>query len=170
MPAGQLVTAGQLKSLLNAASFLLNPPRCQAYQTTGQTVASATNTPLSFQSEVYDTDGMHSTTTNPWRLTVQTAGLYNVQAYAIFTTTMAATVQVQAEIWINGSPVEGGSASGTGAGSGIGTALNISAPVQLNVGDYVELVVFQNSGATITTYTGSQGFRSTLAAVWVASS
>lgn len=80
------VTGPLAASLLNAyksnVDFLIQNsgtrPYCHAYQNTGQAVSGGVGTNVTLDSEVKDTDGMH-TGSNSF-FTVQTAGLYLVVA------------------------------------------------------------------------------------------
>lgn len=51
---------------------------CQLYMSANQSIANGTNTTLLWNSEYFDTDGFHSTTTNTGRITIPTgkAGYY----------------------------------------------------------------------------------------------
>lgn len=58
------------------SSFAYTPPMVSVYKTAAQTIANATVVEITFDSEYFDTDAMHSTSTNTGRLTVNTAGVY----------------------------------------------------------------------------------------------
>ena len=62
--------------------FFTNPPRVKVYNSTGQTLAGSASginhTLMTWDTEIYDTDGMHSTSSNTGRLTAVTAGAYQV--------------------------------------------------------------------------------------------
>lgn len=59
-------------------NYLANPPACRAYHNTTQSLTDNTETTVLFNAERYDTDTMHSTSTNTGRITFNTAGLYVV--------------------------------------------------------------------------------------------
>lgn len=75
--SGETPSAVQLNDLRDAYGFLMNPPRVKVYSTTGQSIDN-TDTLLTWDAEIYDSDGMHSTVTNPSRLTAVTAGVYEI--------------------------------------------------------------------------------------------
>lgn len=63
--------------------FFTNPPRVKVYNSTGQTIASGApsntaDTLATWDTDVYDTDGMHNPASNASRLNVVTAGAYQV--------------------------------------------------------------------------------------------
>lgn len=62
--------------------FFTNPPRVKVYNTTGQTLAASAggtnHTLLTWDTDIYDTDGMHNPSSNPSRLTAVTSGAYQV--------------------------------------------------------------------------------------------
>lgn len=64
--------------------FLVDPPTCSVFDSTGNTVADNTVTTVSADSENFDNDAMHSTVTNNSRITVQTAGRYEFYARVNF--------------------------------------------------------------------------------------
>jgi hypothetical protein len=51
---------------------------CRVYNSGNLTITTATLTALTFNSERYDTDGIHDTGSNTGRLTCQTAGKYHI--------------------------------------------------------------------------------------------
>lgn len=103
------------------------------------------NTAISFDTEDIDTDTMHDNAVNPTRLTVRTPGLYLVSAAMGFTAT--AVGQRVINLGFNGvlEAAENDGQPGTGAHS----SLQTGTIKRLAAGDYIELVVFQNSGAPI---------------------
>lgn len=74
---GQVLTvAGGLPSWATAGAA----PSARAYHNANQSITTATNTALAFNSERFDTDTIHDTVTNNSRLTCKTAGKYLIQA------------------------------------------------------------------------------------------
>jgi len=110
-------------------------------------IASATTTTVTFNSEFYDTDGFHSTSTNTDRLTVPSgkAGKYLV----VFQTQWqandsGASVFKYVYIQKNGDLVARVQTQGTSA-SGIQQVFQTSAIVDLAVGDYINSTVYTSS-------------------------
>lgn len=77
---GTTITSTWGNSVKTATDYLANPPACRVFHSAAQSIASATNTALAFNSERYDTNTMHDTVTNNSRITMNTAGLYIVTA------------------------------------------------------------------------------------------
>lgn len=135
-------------------AFLANPPSCRVYNSAAASIANNTATILGttgattafFNSERWDTDSMHSTVTNPGRITINTAGLYLVAAHMGFVPN--ASGYRQAYLRLNGSTiicVETIAASSSGAG----TDLNPATIYKFAVNDYIEVVVHQTSGGAL---------------------
>ena len=112
-----------------------------------QSIPSSVFTAIAFDDEVYDTDGYHDNVTNNTRHTAPSDGVYK----AVGSVTFAAnTGQLAFRVTKNGSTVVG--LPRTDRNDAIfGYATNVaSAPIELLTGDYLELEVFDNTGATTT--------------------
>ena len=150
--AGQAARAGiQFNNLAAQVAFLLDPPVVFAYQgTTATAVATGTLTVLPMDTELVDTDNVHSTSTNTSRLTIVTAGRYRVTG--------------QIGYAVNGTGYRSAAIAKNGTNTAI-TAMNsivaIATYVQVvdevlcAVGDYIELSAQQNSGVALNTVTGA---------------
>jgi hypothetical protein len=117
-------------------------------------IPSATTTTITFNSEFYDTDAFHSTSTNTDRLTVPSgkAGKYLV----VFNTQWqandsGASVYKYVYIQKNGDLVGRTQSQGTSA-SGIQQVYQTSAIVDLAVGDYINCTVYTSSSNDSTLY------------------
>lgn len=164
--AGSILTAAQLNTYVsNAVTFLLNRPICQVRQTLAQAVANITATPLLFDGEDVDNDGMHSTTTNTDRITAQTAGRYVLGGGDSFASNATGE---RAAIWnLNGSGAAGGEAS-VQAVNGDDTRVPArSISLFLNVGDYVQLVAYQSSTVSRNTVVSPAGEQPLALVRWV---
>jgi hypothetical protein len=126
------------------ASIQTNVPACRVYRTTVQLIPTSTNTIIGFDAERYDTDNIHDNVTNNTRLTCRTAGKYLITANLGFGTTAAGTRQLS--IYLNGATYLGlvSQPSNTGVD---GPYMHVSCVQDLIVGDYVEVLVYQTSGA-----------------------
>ncbi len=133
---------------------------CTAYKiTTTQSLANSTETAITYNTEEFDTDGFHSTSTNTSRFTIPSgkAGKYFVMATA--STANAGGIR-QISILKNGTtPVNRLLIT---AVSGFETQLNTSCVVNLAVGDYVECAIFQNSGGSINAVANQESQRFSL--------
>lgn len=147
--AGEIPTAAKLNQIQTAFNFLFNLPRAQAYPSAAQNHTLTGNyQAIALDAEDVDTDGMHDTVTNNTRLTAQTAGKYELSAQVTFQ--INATGRRLARFNVNGASLGGQTEvmPTTLAGSTISIMLPTIEAV-LAVGDYVELVAFQSSGANL---------------------
>lgn len=149
----------------DAVDFLTAVPFCVLTNTAAQSIANNSPTAITFDTEVIDQDGMHSTTTATSRLTAVTPGWYMMSGNVPFNGAAAGSRWVAFQI--NGVPT---SRAGFAAVPNAGTdkaSPSTTVPVFLNVGDYVEMVCLHNSGAALSTdaSTATGGVR--LSALWV---
>lgn len=125
-----------------------NPkPMCRVYNNAGQNIATATFTALTFNSERYDTAGLHSTSSNTSRITIPTGGggIYHIGASVRFASnsTGARVVRIRR----NGSGyigVQEADASATGD-----HRMSLACDYFLFEGDYIEVMAFQSSGGVL---------------------
>jgi hypothetical protein len=116
-----------------------------------------------FDTEQYDSDGMHSTSSNTGRITATTAGLYSVRFNLAFAAN--ATGIRTASLRKNGTEVTFARTPATSAGiAACGGAFD----VYLAAGDYLELWGTQTSGGALASSAGASG--TTMQARWVAAS
>ena len=120
---------------------------CRVYMSAATTsIANSTWTTVSFDSEVYDTDGFHSTSVNTSRITIPSgkAGYYLIIATTDFAqNSTAARGNI---IMVNGT--EKAIVSAT-PNTSEGATFNNSVILALSVGDYVETQVRQTSGGAL---------------------
>lgn len=117
-----------------------------AFNSAAISVADNIDTLLTFDSERYDTDGIHSTVSNTGRLTAQTAGKYLVSARAAFAGNAANRRVIY--LRLNGVTKIGEHAVLPPGGSP-DCYMCLTTLVNLAVGDYVEVLVNQNSGVAL---------------------
>lgn len=135
--------------------FCAAPPSCKANRTTTQSIADLTATAVSFDAaDSWDTDSIHSPSTNPSRLTVPSGlgGKYLIVASVPWAnhTTGWRDFTIRA----NGSTGLDSTRVGTGVANPypISTITTIQ---QLAAGTYLEVVVWQNSGAALDVLAGA---------------
>lgn len=143
-----------VKNLAEDADGALKPPVAQLYQTVEQDIAHNTFTALNFQGEAADTHNGHSTTTNTSRWTCPSgwAGYYLVSGLVyLFNPSVSMCCHIRKNgVGVKGSLTRSGPASvTTDTGLSSGTVV-----VPMSVGDYVEVFVEQNAGATRHTFVG----------------
>lgn len=157
--SGETVTASKLVAATKTPlDFLMNPPRVSAYNTTGIVAASGTPTLVTFDTEAWDTDSMHSTTTNTSRILINTSGQYLIHMYARFPNN--ATGYRQINLRINSGGTSGGGNSvqtvPMAAASGQTTMVVRTMELTCAAGDYYEMFVQQGSGSSLTLEAGQR--------------
>ena len=164
--AGQVLTvAGGLPSWATPTSGTPAFVGCVVRGTTQQAIATATQTKITFNTDVIDTNGFHDTSTNTERFTVPSgyAGKYRIVYNTRFGDT-STTGERAWEVYVNGSNVTGmGLKASAGAtGLGYGVPLCVELVRDFIVGDYVELQVYQDAGSSqdfIRSYNGVFSFQ-----------
>jgi hypothetical protein len=183
--AGAVVTVAQLASsdlsdvanvpLLNASNAwtgvqtAANQPRAYAFNSANQSIANATETALTFDAEVYDIGAVHSTSSNTSRFTVPASagGLYIAIGQVEFASNV--TGQRQMRIRTNGSAAaySGWVVMQAVTSGGAATKFQTMAILALAAADYVEFMVYQDSGGALNA-TGANMYNSfgMLAKLW----
>lgn len=119
-----------------------------AYKSAGQAISSGSNTLQTFDLELFDTDGFHSTTTNTARMTIPTgqAGKYLVVAHS----GLGQASQSPSPCWIwiekNGSNIIYNSQ--IMITSGMANRFGIVTVADLAEGDYVTVSVYYSDSST----------------------
>ena len=130
-----------------AASF--SGVKCKS--TVAQTISNNTSTALTWDSEDYDTNTYHSTSSNTSRITIPsgTGGYYAISGYVTSDSQTSGFVELQ--IAKNGSAI----ASSTITPSNQLPSISAATVVSLVATDYVELLYKQNSGGNKQAYINS---------------
>lgn len=125
---------------LYTQTFSGKAPSVSVTNSTDQTLGASAYTNLNFNTEIYDDDNFHSTSTNTSRLTIPTGmGGY----YLVIANIFAVTNTVGMDILVNGTGARYFGQTGTGR-------LASSSVIKLAAGDYVQLSVY--AAATTTVY------------------
>lgn len=122
-------------------------PACRVYHNTNQSINDSTWTALVLNAERFDTDTMHDTSTNNSRITINTAGVYQITGNVEFAA-KSTNVRLLA-IYVNSIATGTRIALVTALGSSAPTRMGISTLYSLDQNDYVELCVYQNSGGAL---------------------
>lgn len=122
------------------------------YNVGNQSCANGTETLLTFDSELFDIDGMHSTSSNTSRLTCVTPGTYQVSGYIAFDAN--ATGVRYLALYKNGALV-GYPSTIPASSAGVSSSLALSHIIQLVVGEYLEVKAYQSSGGALNVFGGS---------------
>jgi hypothetical protein len=162
---GFLVTAAVWnQDVVNNVAFLANPPACRVRRTTDQTgIVTATRTSILFDAERYDTDTMHSTSTNTDRITINTAGLYIVTGTVTFTNTNATGYRL-VDIELNGTTIIAEQSVGMRTDNYI--VMNVTTMYKFAAADFVKLVVYHTAGVN-SSVLAQANFAPEFAATWV---
>lgn len=141
--------ASRLELLIRQLQGKVAPVAARVYHNTTQSIPNGVTTALVFNSERYDDvpaglSEQHSVSTNTSRLTCRIAGLYHIEGALVFTGN--ATGVRSAGVRLNGSTPIVWDEMGANASS---LGQTVSTEYRLAVGDYVELVAFQNSGGAL---------------------
>lgn len=121
-------------------------PSARVYNSANISINNNTETALTFNSERWDTDSIHSTSSNTGRLTAATKGEYRIYGHVRFASHDTGNRYIY--IKLNGTTalaIKGPLKSALGTV----TVLDISTNYPLSVGDYVELIAFQDSGGAL---------------------
>lgn len=159
---GDGLTAAYMNSnVRDAVTFLTTPPIARIHQNTTQNIATGTWTAVSMDGSDFDSDNGHSNSTNNTRYTCQVQGYYRVAGTSVYAPNFVPLCSYA----VNGTRVSGAAQVGMGSNAGTSTSASCEDLVHLNVGDYVELMTFQNTGSTVATAATSD-FRSVLTIEW----
>lgn len=134
----------------------------KAYNSTTQSISNNTETAVTFDSEDFDSDAFHSTSSNTSRQTVPAGmgGKYKVSGIAPF-----AANSTGHRYWYlakNGSAIRGAYAGASIAGSNIAESSPVTIDIDLAAGDYVELICLQTSGGALNVGNASAVLQSSL--------
>jgi len=148
-------TAGQLLQTQGAGA---NPAwagfdMAAVYNSGNQAVSDNTNTVLAFDSEDIDTNTMHDPSTNNSRITIKTAGKYEIGFKIMFAASNATGFRYG---WLlkNGANVRGSLAAGTPNTTVVPSCSN-SIILNLAASDYIEVSAYQDSGGPINVIGGT---------------
>lgn len=125
--------------------FLVDPPACDVFNSSAVSVNNATETVLAANSERFDNNGMHSTVTNNSRITIQTAGRYDVTAAVGFAGDADGNRRIT--FLIDGTTASIRLDHGPGTSGAV--ILGANGKFTLTVGQYIECRVLHAAGAAI---------------------
>jgi hypothetical protein len=121
---------------------------CGIYNTGSQSVNNTTDTTLSWNAQLWDTDNYHSTSTNPSRMTIP-AGLGGKY---LLTGTLAYGGSAVGARFVS-IRVNGASSFYISSSTNLGAVFNVSIPyamtLALNAGDYLEISTYHDAGAAL---------------------
>lgn len=118
----------------------------RVYNSANISVADVTQQVLTFDTEAFDTDTIHSTSSNTGRLTATTAGKYLIIGQALFRNN--ATGERWLSLRVNGATFIARTTTNSN-GAGIDEHLEVATYYNLSATDYVELLAYQDSGGAL---------------------
>lgn len=152
---GGVATSSEMNTYFrDPVLFMLSPPIAELYQTGAQSIPNAAFTALLFDTETVDKDvsstGGHSTSVSTSRYTAVYPGWYQVSGGVAFA---ANATGRRACTWrVNGSSVAGSQVAYPATAASDCEIAARTKLVYLNVGDYVELYAYQESGGALNTF------------------
>jgi hypothetical protein len=122
---------------------------CGLYQSSVQSISNTTQTDLTFVGEHFDTDGYHSDSVNPSRITIPTGktGYFLVTARVAFASNSTGT----RGLWIRVNGSETQFAAAQPVSTGDLTTVQISQIMALSAGNYITMNAYQASGGSLNT-------------------
>lgn len=120
---------------------------CRLTNSTPITLTSTVRQSLTFDTEIFDTDSMHSTTVNPERITINTTGKYIVGGEALFTANAVGRRDLGIQVNSLGAFVV--EVADTNAGAGINQGMTCETLINLTAGDWIDLRARQDSGGNL---------------------
>jgi hypothetical protein len=141
--------------------WLNDPDRVKVTKSANQTLTTATTTLLTWDTETWDSNGLHSTAVNTDRLTCVTAGRYLVIAHIVFAVDAGGAGYRALEVWKNSSAgtwIAGDTVPSPGTATY--SVLNVVAEVSLTATDYVSCYGYQNSGGNLDVRSGTGSWSS----------
>lgn len=138
-----ILDSDYLSSYSMHKSAALKVPAVRVFSSSTTTVTNNTTTPILFNSERYDTENMHSTSSNTSRLTCVTAGVYVISGHVI-----TGNFNHYAIILLNGTTQIAVAYFGT---DGSSCLTHLTTQYNLAAGEYVEYCLKQISGGSIAT-------------------
>jgi hypothetical protein len=138
---------------------LIVPPMCRLEKSAGASITSGSV--FTWNVESFDTDDMHSTSSNTERITINTAGVYLVTF--TYTLNFSGTItKEQPQILLSGSAYQYDMKYGSAAGN---TANTVQTVIACNATDYLRVLIDFTGGSSFTVdgNTASTSF----SAVWV---
>lgn len=131
------------------ASLGLVFPRAYAgYVVNSQSPVTATLTAVAFSAaDIYDTAAMHSPTVNNTRMTIPTNGWYQLYGFAKFAPNATGSREIYFRLTRAAVPTFLQTAHAQPGQATQPTMISLAAPYELLAADFIELIVYQSSGA-----------------------
>ena len=156
--SGETVTHTELNThIRDNLDFLHSKDHASAYQTANQNLLDSTWANITFDAEHFDSNTMHSTSTNPARIKCNSDGLYLAVFKVSFDTNTTGVRRAQLRENAAGSS-SGGTARGIWSAPGlasVNTTVSGTRLLRLVDTDYIEVFAYQDSGGAIDIISGT---------------
>jgi hypothetical protein len=151
--AGEVLTAAFWNANVRDNSLALRdntgtvPDAVKCFTNATQTIPATTVTKIAFAgADDFDTNNLHSPSTNNTRVTIQKTGIYLISGSVQYGTSIGG--YGEAGIAKNGAVASAGFLATMIADSTTGTIISVSTVAQLAASDYIELYVYLTNGKT----------------------
>ena len=172
--AGNVLTAAEMNEIGENSNNFRVPAGCKVRRDATQSIANNTQRLINWDAQSFDTDGMF--TASSLTITINTAGIYIVQAtvrYPLNTTSTRGAAIVR-NATISGS----GDSANVTAGVRIGvsyfdrspdtqSAVSVTAVESLDVADTISVIAYQNSGVALDTGGQTTTEPTTCSVIWL---
>lgn len=150
IPNNAITTARIADGAVTAAKLSTGFPRCRVTNSANWTSTTSGTFTLTFDTESYDNDTMHSTSTNTSRITFTTAGTYGVRGQVVFSDHYSGNL-LGAWIRLNGTTILAGWQQQSGAATANDLIVSLGLPgYPFSAADYVELLYSVDNVINIT--------------------
>lgn len=156
-----VLLGGELNELSPFETLLVTVPQCEVTHSAAQSIVTATDTVLAFDTEVEDNDVMHDNVTNNDRITIKTAGRY--QIILLLTFASNATGFRIGNIRLNGTTIIGSNV--VPAVNGNATRVVATRSRRFAVNDFLQALGHQTSGGNLNVNSQSE-FTPRFSAIW----
>lgn len=159
---GTIINNAEKTTLYDQIDDATDQPRCNIENSAAQSIGTAAFTALTFDTEDSDTFGMHSTSADTSRVTIPSGdnGYYQIIGTAFFAAN--ATGVRAGYIRKNGTTIIGPQLNYQNAGAGEAVSVLVIAHANLVATDYVEFLVYQNSGGNLNAGSATEELRNRL--------
>lgn len=149
---GQKLTAASLNSIVTDLTYGFNgKPLAILTQTVAQSIPASAWTAITLDSTTLDRDGGHSNSTNNSRYTCQTAGYYTIFALGSFATSVTTGRRLIGIRQNNTGTAAPSAVRNDSVWVGNPQSISCSCLIYLAVGDWVEVLLYQDTGGAVNT-------------------
>ena len=141
---GEPLPAAVVQQIRDNDEFLIDPPLCSVRASGAQSIANNSGTALAANTELFDNDSMHSTSSNTERITIQTPGRYRFSTRIEFASSGTGTREIR--FYKNGSSLGAAFSMNPNAGTLVVTTYWEDVSV---ASDYYHVSVVQTSGGNL---------------------